>query len=105
MFTANSGTSKGIVVTHLKKNIFKVLNMFRFISYMISILLKKFSEKNDSVSKGLLIKFCLSALTYGRKNSRKIHQLIFKRGRISLKRKLSGGSDKGIVVFCMEYLL
>lgn len=73
MFTSNSCISKRIVIIHLKKNIFKVLNIFGFISYMISILLKKKSEKNDSVSKGLLIKFCLSALTYGSKNYRKIH--------------------------------
>lgn len=65
MFTANSCISKGIVITHLKKNIFKVLSIFGFISYMITILLKKFSEKYYSVSKRLLIKFCLSALTYG----------------------------------------
>lgn len=72
MFTANCCISKELYITHLRKNILKILNLFRFISYMISILLNKFSVKNYSVSKGLLIKFCLSALTYRCKNYRKI---------------------------------
>lgn len=99
MFTASNSASKGIVMTQLRKIILKALNLFGFISCMIGILLNKFSEKNYSVGKGLFIKFCLSALTYGSKNFRKIYSLIFKRGRISLKRKLSNGSDKGIVSF------
>lgn len=72
--------------------------------------LNKFSEKNDSVSKWLLIKFRLRALPYETKSYRKMHKLLFKSRRISLKKKLSDGSDKGTLMHStlqnyMEYLL
>lgn len=87
----------------------EIIGVHQLCSMYFAFIKQIFREKWFS-SKWLLIKFRLRALPYETKSYRKMHKLLFKSGRISLKKKLSDGSDKGTLMYStlqyyMEYLL